>query len=121
MAALPDAQAIMLDCTQELRILRGLLADVLEHIGDKVTDADRDRVDKLIDAIGKQVGRMVRARNDSALTAAELRLLQVALEHAIGDFLPDPDQRRAYLSRVRGAFHGLVRARSIEAGDADAE
>lgn len=100
------------DLRSELALLRAFLQDYLDRFPDGVplTAMDIDRIYNMVDAIGKLVERIAKILATTALTQAELQLLQVTLIDAISEFVPEPDRQRAFVSRIAGAFGGRIRA-----------
>lgn len=96
------------DLRGELSILRALLQDYLDRFPDGVplTAVDIDRIYGMVDGIGKLVERIAKILSLTALTQAELQLLQVTLIDAIKEFVPEPERQRAFVSRVFGTFGG---------------
>jgi hypothetical protein len=96
------------DLRSELALLRALLQDYL----DRWVDADDSviagrsigHVFEMVDAIGKMVERIAKILATTALTQAELQLLQVTLIDAITEFIPEPERQRAFISRIAGTL-----------------
>ena len=100
------------DLRSELAILRALLQDYLDRFPDGVplTSADISNIYGMIDGIGRLVERIAKILAMTALTQAELQLLQVTLIDAIKEFIPEPERQRAFVSRIAGTFGGRVGA-----------
>ncbi|RIK33361.1 MAG: hypothetical protein DCC57_25115 [Chloroflexi bacterium] len=114
------------DLRAELALLRALLQTYLDRLDlDALLDSTPDEDDGaptgaealgaqiqavygMVDAIAKLVERIARILATTALTQAELQLIQVAFLHALPEFLPDPDQRRAFVARVFGQTRQLL-------------
>lgn len=96
------------DLRDELAVLRALLEDYLNRFDDNLdpTGADIMLIYNMIDNIGKLVERIAKILSMTALTQAELQLLQVTLIDAIKEFIPDPEQQRAFVSRIGATFGG---------------
>jgi hypothetical protein len=89
----------------ELQIQRALMADYLsrfEHSG-----LTRDDVHALMTwngDIGKQVERISKMQNDTALTAAEVVFIQTRIVDLLVKYIDDPDKRRAFVEEL---FSGI--------------
>lgn len=94
------------DLRSELALLRALLQDFLDRYVDGVpmTAVDINIIYGMVDNIGRLVERIAKILATTALTQAELQLLQVTLIDALAEFIPDPDRQRAFVSRVFGTF-----------------
>lgn len=98
------------DLRGELALMRALLQDHLDRFPDGVplTGDDIGRLFDMIEAIGRLVERIAKILATTALTQAELQLIQVALLDALDEFIPDPDQRHRFLARVFGQTRQLL-------------
>lgn len=112
------------DLRSELALLRAFLQDYLDRWIDSDNPAIAAKmtgnVFEMVDQIGKLVERIAKILATTALTQAELQLLQVTLIDAIAEFIPEPDRQRAFVSRIAGTFGGSVRA-SIESLSANTD
>lgn len=99
------------DLRSELALLRAFLQDYLDRfVNDedvKVLALDIDRVFGMVESIGRLVERIAKILATTALTQAELQLLQVTMIDAIAEFIPDPERQRAFISRVFGSLRGI--------------
>jgi hypothetical protein len=100
------------DLRDELAVLRALMEDYLNRFDDNrnLTGADIMLVYSMVDNIGKLVERIAKILSLTALTQAELQLLQVTLIDAIKEFIPEPERQRAFVSRIGTTFGGRVGA-----------
>lgn len=115
------------DLRAELALLRALLQTYLDRLNldemaqpnraDPVPIDDEGRelvgsqiaqVYEMVDSIAKLVERIARILATTALTQAELQLIQMAFLHALPEYIPDPDQRRAFVARVFGQTRQLL-------------
>lgn len=101
------------DLRSELALLRALLQDYLDRWVDPTDDPVTagimvTRVFEMVDAIGKLVERIAKILSTTALTQAELQLLQVTMIDALAEFIPDPERQRAFVSRVFGTLRGSI-------------
>lgn len=96
------------DLRDELAVLRALLEDYLNRFDDNLdpTGADITLIYNMVDNIGKLVERIAKILAMTALTQAELQLLQVTLIDAIREFIPEPERQRAFVSRIGFALGG---------------
>ena len=112
------------DLRSELALLRAILQDYLDKWVDSddpaIAAAMTGGVFGMVDQIGKLVERIAKILATTALTQAELQLLQVTLIDAISEFIPEPERQRAFVSRIAGAFGGSIRA-NLGAISADAD
>lgn len=111
------------DLRDELAILRALLEDYLNRFDDYLdpTSADIMLIYNMIDNIGKLVERIAKILSLTALTQAELQLLQVTLIDAIREFIPEPERQRAFVSRIAETFGGRMGASLPGISSADNE
>ncbi len=94
------------DLRSELALMRALLQDYIDRFEDGMPLGADDigRMYAMVDGIGKTVERIAKILAMTALTQAELQLLQVTLIDALSEFIPDPERQRAFVSRVFGTF-----------------
>lgn len=84
------------DLTHELALSRALLADYLNRFDAMPLDLTSiDVMTILIDRIRKTVETIVKIRNDSALTAAEVTYLASRIVGLMDKYIDDPDKREA--------------------------
>lgn len=96
------------DLRSELALLRALLQEYLDRFDDieTVTGIDIGRVFEMVDGIGRLVERIAKILATTALTQAELQLLQVTMIDTLSEFIPEPERQRAFISRVFGTLRG---------------
>ena len=94
------------DLTDELALLRALLQDYLERFPDGVPlpIKDIERVLDMVDAVARLVERISRIMNQTALTQAEVQLLQVRIVDLLVKYVSDPEQRLAFLDELGATF-----------------
>jgi hypothetical protein len=91
-----------LDCMAELRLQQAGLAEYVSSLSEtKLRPIDIARICEWSQSIVRTAQRIVRMRNDTALTVAEVQFLQAGMASLINEFVPDPDQRRAFVTRLR--------------------
>lgn len=88
------------DIVDELQLQRALL---LDFIADKDTfsSSDRELLMRWAEQISRTAERLVRMRNDTAMTAAELKLIAARLADTVARYMPDDeDRQRAFLAEL---------------------
>jgi hypothetical protein len=98
------------DLTSELALMRALLQNYLERFEDGIPlPADSIRhIFEMIEAVGRLVERIAKILATTALTQAELQLLQAALIHALPEYIPEPAQQRNFISAIFGESARLL-------------
>jgi hypothetical protein len=94
-AQLEDDDAF--DIADELRLQRALLLEFING-KDNVTASDRQQLMAWSETISKTAERMTRMRNDTALTAAELKLIAARLADVVSRHIAEPDRQAAFLA-----------------------
>ncbi len=89
--------------TTELAVARGLLRHKLDAVecAQSVTSADLASLWRLIDTVSVLIDRMTRAHDRTAFTKTELKFITEGMQSLLDEFVPDPQQRRAFLARLR--------------------
>ncbi len=87
----------------ELALQRAMLQDFVERLGDTVLIdvIMRKHVFEMIESISKVVERISRILNSTAITAAELQLLQMALPDLLLRYIDEPKKRLAFMGELR--------------------
>lgn len=107
-------QADPLDLTSELALLRALLAEFLARYERYTLDAAGINVlSGLIIEVGKLVERIVKIKNDSALTAAEITYLAARAADVISRYIDDPTKRKTFLDELFAGVPAADRNTSI--------
>lgn len=93
---------VPLDLLPELAVQRTLLKDYIARFGDGVaiTGKDLHILSMLTNDVVSTATKIVKARNDTALTVAEVKYLQIGIATLLDEFIPDTDQRRAFIARL---------------------
>lgn len=104
------------DLTHELALMRGLLEDYLSRFPDgvRLPLADIERIMGMVETVSRLVERIARIMNTSALTAAEVQLLQARLSDLLLRYIDDPERRIQFLDELGATFdpgRGDARAR----------
>lgn len=96
------------DLSSELALTRALLQDYLNRFGEDVAlpMTSIKHINDMVEQIGKTVERISRILNQTALTQAEVQVLQVTIADLLLRYMDDPDQRIAFLGELRKALAG---------------
>jgi hypothetical protein len=93
-----------LDLLPELAVQRTLLSQYIGKVSDRtnVKAADVERISELASDVVRTATMIAKVRNDTALTIAEIRFIQEGILRLLEKYVPDPDQRRSFVSELRG-------------------
>ncbi len=94
------------DLQAELALMRTLLQNFVDRFPDEIS-LDLKSIHAMydmIEAIGRMVERISKILNQTALTQADLRYLQIVLTDLITRFIDEPDKRIEFISELRKAF-----------------
>lgn len=99
------------DLTGELALMRTLLQDYLDRFPDTVplSLSDIESIYRMLDGIGRTVERIAKILNQTALTQAEVQLLQVRLVDLAMKYVSD-EQRNQFFTDLESAFGGAGNA-----------
>lgn len=102
-----------LDLLPELDVQRALFADYLSRFeaGMRLSAGDINMLMQWATDIGKQVERITKQRNETALTSAEIAFLAARVADVISRHIHDPEQQQAFLADI---FAALPAGNSIE-------
>jgi hypothetical protein len=105
------------DLTGELALMRALLQDFLERFpeGDPLSFDNIERVFGMLENIGRNVERISRILNATALTQAEVQLLQARLVELALNYVDD-NRREQFFAELGAAFAGNSGGGSIAPG-----
>jgi hypothetical protein len=95
-AQLEDDDAF--DIADELRLQRALLLDYMNAKDGALKESDRELLMQWSERISKTAERMTRMRNDTALTAAELKLIAARLADVVSRHISEPERQAAFLA-----------------------
>ncbi len=89
-----------LDLLPELNVQRALLAEYIGRFqaGVALGMGDIDALVSWSSDIGKMVERIVKMRNETALTAAEVALIAARIPEVVMKYLDDPDKQQRFIS-----------------------
>jgi hypothetical protein len=98
-----------LDLLPELAVQRALLSQHIETVSQK-TNTPSIKELKSIGVLAEDVVRtaatIARVRNDTALTIAEIKFIQLGMMRLAEKYVPNPDQRRNFIEELRGLVPG---------------
>lgn len=101
-----------LDNLPELAVQRSVLEQYIEIVSGKkkmaVTDAER--LSRLSQDVVRTATMIAKTRNDNALTAVEIQFLQAGILRLLEKYVTDPDQRRNFVTELRGLIPQRVDA-----------
>lgn len=107
---LADAQAgDPLNLLPELEVQRVLLSEYLSRFQgiQTLSGFDIDFMVKWTAEIGRTVERMVKMKNETALTEAEVKFLAARIVELIGKYVVDPDRQRAFVAELLASVPAL--------------
>lgn len=98
-----------LDLLPELAIQRAVLSQHIETVSQKSNKPSIDEL-KSISVLAEDVVRtaatIAKVRNDTALTVAEIKFIQLGMMRLIEKYVPDPNRRRNFVEELRGLVPG---------------
>jgi hypothetical protein len=111
-----------LDLLPELAVQRTLLTDYMSRFipGMTMSAADIKIVFDLSNDVVTTATKIVTNRNQSALTVAEIKYLQMGILALLDEFIPDPDRRRAFVARLMGILPASIAVDSAAGGHGNA-
>ena len=100
------------DLTGELALNRALLQDFLNRFPDgvKLGVPEIKIIYDMTEAVGKTVERISRILNQTALTQADIQLLQAVLPDLLLRFIDDPEKRLAFMVELRQSIGSAYQA-----------
>lgn len=95
-----DADALNL--LPELQVQRALFADYISRfqVGVPLSANDIALMMDWSAEIGRTVERVVKMRNDTALTGAELKFIAARIADVVAKFIDEPDEQRRFVSAL---------------------
>lgn len=93
----------------ELAMQRALFANYMQsfEVGIPLTRADIDMMMGWLSDITKTVERVVKMRNDSALTASEVGYLQARVVDVVLKYIDDPDKQEQFVLDLFGSINDI--------------
>ena len=91
-----------LDLLPELAVQRTLLQNYIDRFVESYSPSGPDL--KVLSALSNDVvntaTKIINTRNQTALTVAEIKYLQMGIVALLDEFIPDPDRRRSFITRL---------------------
>jgi hypothetical protein len=99
-----------LDLLPELHMQRALFAEYVGRFkpGVPLGIGDIDYMMGWSAEIGKSVERIVKLRNDTALTQAEVRFIAMRVIELLGKYVADPNERQSFISELLEGLPALA-------------
>lgn len=96
------------DLTAELAMMRALFQEYLDRYPDgvRLPVEEIERMYSMIGAVSHLVERIARILNQSALTVAEVQLLQVTIAHLVMEYVDGSDRQIAFLDALAATLSG---------------
>lgn len=107
-----------LNILPELQVQRTLLMDYLGRFeeGMVVTGESLKIISDLSNDVVNTATKIVKTRNEMALTAVEVKFLQAGIIALLDEFIPDPDRKRAFVARLAALIPSTHNAAALEPG-----
>lgn len=106
-----------LSLIDELATQRALFADYLERFQANSGSLPADDIFRLMswaNDIGSMVDRMVKIRNSTAITAAEVAYLVARIPEVVTKYIDDPSKQRAFITELFGGLRSESLPATIE-------
>lgn len=89
----------LLDLADELQTQRALIADYLERVqkGYPLQEQNIDLLVSWMNKVGVMVERIMKIRNETALTSAEIAHLKLRTVDLVTKYIDDPEKRRQFV------------------------
>lgn len=90
----------------ELAMMRAIFDDYLSRFADGIPlpGHDVDRLMKMLESVSRQVERIMKIMNDTALTQAELLYIKSRMADELPNYISDTDDQIALVRAVFGTF-----------------
>lgn len=104
-----------LDLLPELAVQRALLSQHIDKISQTIQPklGHLQAVSRLAEDVVRTAATIAKVRNDTALTIAEVKFIQLGMMRLIEKYVPDPNRRRNFIEELRTLVPGR------DDGDAD--
>ena len=101
-----------LNLLPELAVQRSLLEQWIEKVSAKNDPSINDlrSVSALAEDVVRTAAQIVKTRNDTALTVAEIKFIQAGILRLMEKYVPDADRRRSFVEELRGLLPEQVDA-----------
>jgi hypothetical protein len=111
-----EAEETPLDLLPELRIQRAMLAERIEQVsgGRDPKPDELKSITLLADAVVRTAATIAKVRNDTALTIAEVKFIQIGMIRLIEKYVPDTNRRRDFIRELRALVPGRADASADE-------
>src|SRR5690606_14036435 len=98
-----------LDLLPELQVQRALFSEYLNRFQDPISPPQEAiyALQKWADDIGKMVERIVRMKNETALTKAEVAFIVARIPEVVSRYVDDPEKQRQFISELFGVVGGV--------------
>lgn len=108
-----------LDILPELAVQRSVLEQYIEKVSQspKVSIQEMQNVSALAEDVVRTASQIVKMRNDTALTVAEIKFIQSGMLRLMEKYVPDPDRRRSFVEELRGLIPERVDADQPESAN----
>ncbi len=105
-----------LDLLPELAVQRAVLAQHIEKISfkGKTSIDELKSISMLAEDVVRTAATIAKVRNDTALTVAEIKFVQMNMMRLLEKYVPDPNRRRNFIEELRGLVPGRDDARDNE-------
>jgi len=89
----------LLDLADELQTQRALISEYIDRYKDgaKLSEQSMGMIISWLNSVGIMVERMMKIRNETALTGAEIAYLQMRTADLVVKYIDDPEKRRAFV------------------------
>jgi histone H3/H4 len=97
-----------LDLLPELAVQRAVLASYIEKVSNKikVEIGDFKAVSSLAEDVVRTAATIAKVRNDTALTIAEIKFIQIGMMRLLEKYVTDPNRRRDFIAELRALVPG---------------
>lgn len=92
-----------LDLLPELAVQRAVLAQHIEKVSNKikVEIGDLNAISRLTEDVVRTAATIAKVRNETALTIAEVKFIQVGMMRLLEKYVTDPNRRRDFIAELR--------------------
>lgn len=97
-----------LDLLPELAVQRAVLAQHIEKVSNKikVEIGDLNAISKLTEDVVRTAATIAKVRNDTAITIAEIKFIQVGMMRLLEKYVTDPNRRRDFIAELSALVPG---------------
>jgi len=105
-----------LDLLPELAVQRAVLAQHIDRVSNRgqPTLNDLKSISMLTEDVVRTAATIAKVRNDTALTVAEIKFIQLGMMRLVEKYVPDPNRRRNFIEELRGLVPGGDAASSAD-------